>query len=201
MFANEVTVAVPIGPEASKTSAVPTAMPSTARWSAARRPRRELSGRRHSARSMSVLMCSTPRVPQLVTMLVASAIEATAWKGEHSSPSTIGTAVCQVWWRPPFWWSPKSSDQGAALANHGTWCSPASGSRSAGGGAGRSSEADHTSPPAFCDGRRKVALARATTSPSCSTTASSSTRRGPPRTTRAEALVAIIRAGRKRSTW
>ncbi|WP_246086689.1 hypothetical protein [Nocardioides humi] len=89
---------------------------------------------------------------------------------------------------------------GAALAKIGTWCSPGSGSRAAGGGVGRSPGADHTWPGAAAEDARKVAPARATTSPSCSTTASSRTSRGPSRTIRAEAVVVVIRAGRNRST-
>ena len=51
---------------------------------------------------MSVLMNCTPSVPQLTTMLVASAMLATAWNGVPGSPATMGMPTCHVCLRPAF---------------------------------------------------------------------------------------------------
>src|SRR5262249_28745667 len=77
LLARQVTVTMPMLPVRSKTSAVPTTRPSEARWSNDRRPTAVPVGRRASARLISVLMYSTPLLPQFVTILVASATEAT----------------------------------------------------------------------------------------------------------------------------
>src|SRR3546814_5034219 len=60
---------------------------------------------------MSELMNSTPLVPQLQTMLVASATLATEVKRLFGSPSMMGTPVCQVLLRLAFWCAVKSWDQ------------------------------------------------------------------------------------------
>ncbi len=149
---------------------------------------------------MSALMCSTPWLPQLVTMLVASAMLAAETNGEGSSPGTTGTPVCQVIFRSPFWWSPNEVVHPiCSLENNGTRGSSDTGAISSGGGE-RSICGSHTAPGAGSLGFRNSPLARATGSPCCSTRVSTRQRRLPSRTIRLVSTHGCFRAGRKRSS-
>src|SRR3546814_5700 len=113
---------------------------------------------------MSELMNSTPLVPQLQTMLVASATLATEVKRLFGSPSMMGTPVCQVLLRLAFWCAVKSWDQPASLWKNGTCGSSPTGANSIDGGVGYSDGLQAwpwLTPP----GWRKVAAPRATVSP------------------------------------
>src|SRR3546814_12173109 len=115
---------------------------------------------------MSELMNSTPLVPQLQTMLVASATLATEVKRLFGSPSMMGTPVCQVLLRLAFWCAVKSWDQPASLWKNGTCGSSPTGANSIDGGVGYSDGLQAwpwPTPSAW----RKVAAPRATVSPAC----------------------------------
>ncbi len=199
-FASAATIALPMRPPRSKTAATPEAMPSELTRSSAASPISRLTGRRARVRLMSVLMCSTPLLPQFVTMLAASATLATDTNGEGSSSGMTGTAVCQVILRSPFWCSPNEVDQPTAeLLNSGTRGSSDTAARSRGGGSNPSSGVQ-TSPGGGSLGWRNSPLARATGSPPCSRVTSTRHRRRPSRTTTVLVRHGSIRAARNRST-
>ena len=106
-------VTVPSGARPVEDGGGADAMPSCSTRSVASSPISTPTGGRASVSAMSVLMYSTPLVPQLVTMLAPSAAAATAWNGESGSSGTTGIALVHDALRSAFWCSVKFCDQPA----------------------------------------------------------------------------------------
>src|SRR3954453_21397555 len=136
-----VTIEIPTGPVRSIRTVDPPAIPAHSNRSRASSPISLPTNGRDSAIVMSVLMYSTPLLPQLTTIEEESATAAADTNQDCASSATTGGTVCHIILRPPLACSPKFCDQSESERRNGTRGVSVVGTTSSGGTAGASSAA------------------------------------------------------------